>query len=189
MDPTSTKELTTTGEECLRRNKLLTSERGLLSDDYINAIRLLKYDIRVTGSGHAHKMPITPSLMQTQRSAYAVHTKRIEEEKVREDQEMHHKAKAAKENQHTQNILKQLESRKGSLSEVQKCITKEQATQEEMRTAERLFREVSQRLQDAIKTKDMVEMTVFTWTLGCCEPKNGVCKKESRGMWKEERGC
>ena len=52
--------------------KVLTSEPGLLSDDYINTNRLIKYTIIVTRSGHAHKMPITP-LMQACRSAYTLH--------------------------------------------------------------------------------------------------------------------
>ena len=38
----------------------------------------------MTGSEHAHKMPITPSLMQALRSACAVYTKRMEVEKKQE---------------------------------------------------------------------------------------------------------
>ena len=41
-----------------------------------------------------------------------------------------------------------------------KSITKEQATQEKLRTAELLFHEVNSRLQDAIKTKGIGEITV-----------------------------
>ena len=48
----------------LENYRVQTSERRLLSDDSINAIRLTKYAIRVTGSGHGHKMLITPSLVQ-----------------------------------------------------------------------------------------------------------------------------
>ena len=35
---------------------VLTSQRSRLSDEYISAIRLTKDTIRVTGSGHVHKM-------------------------------------------------------------------------------------------------------------------------------------
>ena len=59
---------------------MLTSERSLQSDDSINANRLIKYAIRVIGSGHAQTMLITPSLKQARWSANAVYTKRMEEE-------------------------------------------------------------------------------------------------------------
>ena len=59
-------------------SKVLTSKRRLLSVDSINAIRLTKDVIRVTGSRHAHKMPITTSLMQARRSSYAVYAKCME---------------------------------------------------------------------------------------------------------------
>ena len=54
-------------------SKVLTSEQHLLSTDSINAIRFTKYVIGVTGSGHAHKIPITPS--------FAVYIKCVEVEK------------------------------------------------------------------------------------------------------------
>ena len=67
-------------ERSLSENsKVLTGERSLLSDDSINEIRLTKNAIRVTVSGHAHKMPNTSSLMQAQQSAYVVYTKRMED--------------------------------------------------------------------------------------------------------------
>ena len=56
----------------------ITSEQILLS---INSIRLTKEAIRVTGSGNAHIMSVTASLMQARRSAYAVYTIRMEEVK------------------------------------------------------------------------------------------------------------
>ena len=87
-------------------NKVLTSDRSLLSDYSINAVRLTKVAIRVTGSGHAYKMPITHSLMQARRSAYAVYTKRMEEEKAKKKKDMQHTAKLAKEDQDTQTIIK-----------------------------------------------------------------------------------
>ena len=37
--------------------------------------------MRVTGSGNAHKLTVTPTLMQARRSAYAVYTKCMEEGK------------------------------------------------------------------------------------------------------------
>ena len=92
------------------------SERSLQSDNSINANRLIKYVIKVTGSGHAHKMPITPS-MQVRQSAYAVYTKRMEEQKARKDKDMQQNAKTDNEDEDTQNIPKELESRKRSLSE------------------------------------------------------------------------
>ena len=59
-------------ERSLSENsKVLTSERSLLSDDSITTIRLTKNDIRVTGSGHVHKMPITPSSMQAVQLLFA----------------------------------------------------------------------------------------------------------------------
>ena len=131
MDPTYTKELTTPGEECLRRKlntvttllclahgnaevessqseniKVLTSERRLLSDDSINAIRLIKDLIRVTESGHAHKIPITPLLMQSRRSSYAVYGSR----KARKEKDMQPNDKTMRIKIHR--TLKKLESRK-----------------------------------------------------------------------------
>ena len=103
-------------------SKVLTSEGGVLPDDSINTIR-------VTGSGHAHKMAITPSLMQARRSSYAVHAKCMEEEQERNEKDMQQKTKTDNEDQYTQNIMQQLKSRKWSLLEEHKSTTKEQATQ------------------------------------------------------------
>ena len=86
-------------------SKVLTRERHLLSDDSINAIRLTKYVIRVTGSGHAYKMAITPSLIQARRSYYAVYAKCMELEKARKYKDIQQKAKTANEDQDAQNII------------------------------------------------------------------------------------
>ena len=51
-------------------------------------------------------MPITPSLMQARRSAYAVYIKRMEEEKERKEKDMQQNAKTASEDHDTQNIPK-----------------------------------------------------------------------------------
>ena len=106
--------------------KVLTSEQSLQSDDSINSNILIKYAIRVTGL--RHKMPSTPSLVQARRSTYSVCTKRMEEEKARKEKDMQQNAKTAKEDPDTQNTPKELESRKRSLSEVHKTITKKEAT-------------------------------------------------------------
>ena len=63
-------------------SKVITSERSLLSDDSINAIRLTKYAIKVTGSEDAHKMTIAHCLMQARRPAYAVYTKRTKKRRI-----------------------------------------------------------------------------------------------------------
>ena len=51
-----------------------------------------------------------------------------------------------------------------------KNITKERATHEELRTAECVFHEANYRLQDAIKTKGMGEMTVVQTLLDVAYP-------------------
>ena len=51
-------------------------------------------------------MQITPSLIQARRSAYAVYTKCMEEEKARKEKDMQQKAKTDNEDQDTQNIIK-----------------------------------------------------------------------------------
>ena len=51
-----------------------------------------------------------------------------------------------------------------------KSITKEQATQEKLRTVERLFHEANLRLQDAIKTNGMGEITVVQRRLDVAYP-------------------
>ena len=84
-------------------SKIHTSERSLLSDDSINAVTLTKDVIRVTESRHAHKMLITPSLMQARRCACAVYTKCMGDEKQQMD--MQQKAKIVKEDHDPQNIL------------------------------------------------------------------------------------
>ena len=78
-------------------SKVLTNERSLLYHASINGIRLTKDAIRVTGSGHAHKIPITPSLMQARWSTYAVYTKCMEVEKARKEMDMQQKSMTAKE--------------------------------------------------------------------------------------------
>ena len=49
-------------------------------------------------------------------------------------------------------------------------ITKEQVTQEKLRTAERFFHEVNSRLQDAMKTNGMGEITVVQRRLDVAYP-------------------
>ena len=52
-------------ERSLSENKkVVTNERTLLSDASIDALRSTKDAIRVTASGQAYMMPITPALMQ-----------------------------------------------------------------------------------------------------------------------------
>jgi hypothetical protein len=65
-------------ERSLSENKkVVTNERTLLSDASINALRSTKDAIRVTASGQAHMMPITPALMQARRNANSVYTARL----------------------------------------------------------------------------------------------------------------
>ena len=51
-----------------------------------------------------------------------------------------------------------------------KSITQEQSTQEKLRPAERLFHEANLRLQNAIKTKGMGEITVVQRRLDVAYP-------------------
>ena len=46
---------------------------------------MTKDAIRVTGSGQAYNMPITPELMTARRTAYAVYLKWMEEERMKEE--------------------------------------------------------------------------------------------------------
>ena len=81
-----------------------------------------------------------------------------------------------------------MESRKRSLSEKHSNITKEQAThEEELRTAERLFHEAYQRLQEAIKTKNISEMTIVQGLLDVAKmdtarKKLEECRKEKEAV-------
>ena len=60
----------------------------------------------MTGSRNAHKMSVTPFLMQVRRSAYAVYTKRMEEGKPRKEKDMQQKVKTSKEDPDIENMLK-----------------------------------------------------------------------------------
>ena len=53
----------------------------------------------MTGSGHAQKMSITPSLMQALRYAYHVYAKSMEEQTARKEKDMQQKAKTDNEDQ------------------------------------------------------------------------------------------
>ena len=86
-------------------SKVLAGEQRLLSDNSINAIRLTKYVLGVTGSGHAHKIPITPSLMHARRSSYSVYAKCIDVENARKEKDMQQNAKTDNEDQNTHNII------------------------------------------------------------------------------------
>ena len=69
----------------------------------------------------------------------------MEEEKSIEEKDTQQNVKLTKQDHDTQNIPKELESRKRPCSEVHKTITKKQATQEEeLCTAERVFHEANQ---------------------------------------------
>ena len=75
-------------ERSLSENgKVLTSERNNLNDDTLNALRVTNDAIRVTGNGQAYNMPITPELMKARQTAYAVYVKRMEEERVKKENE------------------------------------------------------------------------------------------------------
>ena len=64
-----------------------------------------------------------------------------------------------------------------------KSITNEQATQEEeLHTAEHLFHEANQILQDAIKTKNMGEMIVVQGLMDVANPKIEAERKKSGVM-------
>ena len=68
----------------------------------------MKDPIRVTVSGQAHMMPITPALMQELRSANSVYTARLAEEKKSSEIEKKLKDMTA-EKEEMQNIAKLLE--------------------------------------------------------------------------------
>ena len=75
-------------ERSLSENKkVVTNERTLLSDAYINVLRSTKDAIKVTASGQAYMMPITPALMQARRSVNSVYTARLAEKNVVRDRE------------------------------------------------------------------------------------------------------
>ena len=97
-------------ERSLSENKkVVTNECTLLSDTSINALRSTKNAIRVTGSGQAHMMPITPALMQARRSANSVYTARLAEEKKSSEIEKKLKDNMTAEKEEMQNIAKLLE--------------------------------------------------------------------------------
>ena len=98
-------------------------------------------------------------------------------------------AMTAKDDQHTHNIIT-IESRKRSLSEVHKSISREQVTQEdEFLTAESLFHEASQRLQDAIKIIDMGQITVVQQIfLDVATPKMEAARKNLEAC-RNKRSC
>ena len=103
----------------------------------------------------------------------------MEEEKASKEKDMQQNAKTAKEDHDTQKIPKELASRKMSLSEMHKTITKKQATQEEeLRTAEGVFHKANQTLQDYIKTNDMGEMTVVQGLLDVANSKMEAARKK-----------
>ena len=97
-------------ERSLSENKkVLTNERTLLSDASINALRSTKDAIRVTASGQAHMMPITPALMQARRSANSVYTARLAEERELKEKSRRLQEKRTAENEEMQNTAKLLE--------------------------------------------------------------------------------
>ena len=97
-------------ERSLSENKkVLTNERTLLSDASINALRSTKDAIRVTASGQAHMMPITPALMQARPSASSVYTARLAEERELKEKSRRLQEKRTAENEEMQNTAKLLE--------------------------------------------------------------------------------
>ena len=88
---------------------MLTNERTLLSDASINALRSTKDAIRVTASGQAHMMPITPALMQARPSASSVYTARLAEERELKEKSRRLQEKRTPENEEMQNTAKLLE--------------------------------------------------------------------------------
>ena len=149
-------------ERSLSENKTaVRSERTSLSDASINAPRTTKAAVRVIGSGQAHAMQITPSLMQARKSAYAVYSVRMAEEREKKGKEKRLKEQMQKEAQEKQEAIKTLDQKKRTLEDIEKSVTEEQdKCKEEMCAVERLYGEVNRRLQDAIKNKNMNEITV-----------------------------
>ena len=92
--------------------------------------------------------------------------------KSKKEKYMQQKAKTDNEARDTQYIILKLESRKWSLSEEHKSITKKQETQQEdlVHSRTTLYK-LNQRLQDATNTKDMGKMTVVQGILDAANPK------------------
>lgn len=149
-------------ERSLSENKrVLTPERSQLTDESINALRLTKDAVRVTGSGQAHQMPITPSLIQARRSAYGVYSKRLAEEREKKAKTQRMKDQREKDAQAKKEQLESLDRKKRTLADRDKEVAKEQdRCREELKAAEGLYGEVTKRLQKAITDKNMQEITV-----------------------------
>ena len=98
-------------ERSLSENKkVVTNERTLLSDASINVLRSTKDAIKVTASGQAYMMPITPAFMQARRSVNSVYTARLAE-KMSLEIEKKLKDNMTAEKEEMQNIAKLLEGR------------------------------------------------------------------------------
>ena len=174
-------------ERSLSENgKVLTSERNNLNDDTLNALRVTKNAIRVTGNGQACNMPITPELMKARQTAYAVYVKRMEEERVQKENEKLQCAKKALEEEEKRKCLKEMESKKRKLGERDSDIAKEQVKQEkEVQTARRLFREANERLQQAVKENSMGEMSVVSALMEVAQKKIDEASKKLEDCRKE----
>ena len=90
---------------------MLSKERTLLSDASINAIRNVKDSIRVAAADKAHQMPITPVLMQGQRTTNSVYVARLAEERKKAEINNRLQEKRTAEKEEIQKTVKLLEVR------------------------------------------------------------------------------
>ena len=82
---------------------------------------------------------------------------------MKEEKAKLQRGKKEKEEEEKRKCLKDLENKKRKFGERDSDTGKEQAKQEkELRTAQRLFQEANERLQQALKEKNMGEMTVVS---------------------------
>jgi hypothetical protein len=140
--------------------KILTSERTLLSEKTLNALRLTREAVAQYG-GNVTAVPITKTMLKYVAESHKKYLKRLDAEKQETDLLKKAQLEQKRQKEMEMNAIKKNEDRKRKISEKEKEVKKNEADlQEDMHKANSLFKEANDRLASAIKKKDFKEIDI-----------------------------
>lgn len=148
--------------------RIVTSDRVSLSEDTINAVRLVKDAIRCHADGCAVNVVITASMLNSARSAHTKYKQHLEEKKRLEEshrqKQRESKLRMEAEEQKKREHEQLMETQRKELDHLHKQHSEISSSEKEQRNllhgAGALLKEAEEKLSDAIKAGNMDQISV-----------------------------
>lgn len=173
--------------------RIVTSDRASLSEDTINAIRLVKDAIRCHADGCAINVVVTPAMVNNARSAHAKYKQHLEEQKRLEEITRQIKIADKLRIDAEEQKKKEHEQSKKDLDELQKRQSVISSEEKEQRNlihgAGVLLKEAEAKLSDAIKIGNMDQISVAHGLIEVARKRMDSATEELAKLAAKRKNC